>query len=465
MRSQSHATIYRLRILAFSALLLLGAQRGFCGDAAGVIARLEKYQGPATVRAQSLKRHEVQIDVNRNGESGPLTLFVELPHTGPNVWPLADVEAVDSDGKAILVRRGGIEWHKLWISIPASHDRIVVRAVDPPQAPPKEYPEKARQVQDSTTGLSATIARWPEGRRAALSLRFDDSHPTHLSKAIPILREYGFRGTFMINPGGRDGRSPNSRWRSAFQEYRDEWEAVARQGDQEFANHTARHRGAAGDDDMDSEIGAAARAIWELTPDKSKLTALNLGGGTYWETTRTMRHYLDKHHQFETGGSLGMDDVYGKRVETFRQHLLRHIERGIWCRIHFHYIGEKLSSSEANFRAALDIAKEHEAEIWIAGMADIHKYQTERAAATLTLDNARPDALSLALSCSTDPELFDQPLTIEVDLPKSWTGHEVRIIAPDGKSMAAQRQTRNGGNLISFEVPPLNSIYSIEKIK
>lgn len=463
MRNQSKAITSRLRIFLFSALLLLSAQSGISVDPAGVIARLEKYQGPAVVRMESLKRHRVRIDMERNGELGPLTLFVELPNSGRNAWPLADVEAVDSNGKAMTVRRGGIEWHRLWITVPPSQDRIVVHAVDPPNSTPRAS-ENARHVQDSITGLSATIARWPEGRRAALSLRFDDSHPTHLSKVIPILREYGFRGVFMINPGGRDGRSPNSRWRSAFQEHRAEWEAVARQGDQEFANHTARHRGAANDDEMDREIGDAARTIWDLFPSKSKLTALNLGGGTYWETTRTIRHYLDKYHQFETGGSLGMDDVYGNRVEAFRQHLLRHLDRGIWCRIHFHYIGEKLSSSEANFRAAMDIAKEHEKEIWIAGMADIYKYQTERAAASLTLENAGPDALSLALSCSTDPELFDQPLTLEVTLPDSWPHHSVKITRPDGTMATVKRRTLNGRNSLSFEAPPVTSSYNVEKM-
>ena len=42
---------------------------------------------------------------------------------------------------------------------------------------------------------------------------------------------------------------------------------------------------------MEAEIGDAARAIWAMTPGKSKLMALNLGGGTLWETTRTLRHY------------------------------------------------------------------------------------------------------------------------------------------------------------------------------
>ena len=155
----------------------------------------------------------------------------------------------------------------------------------------------------------------------------------------------------MICPGGRE---PNSRRRSDFEDHRAEWEAVAQLGDQEFANHSAHHRGAIGDEDMEAEIGEAAKAIWKLFPGKSKLMALNLGGGTMWETTKTLRYYLDKYHLFDaSSGSLGMDDVYGDRPSAFRQHLERHLEGNGWCRIHFHAIGQGLNTSEANFRAGI----------------------------------------------------------------------------------------------------------------
>lgn len=97
---------------------------------------------------------------------------------------------------------------------------------------------------------------------------------------------------------------------------------MARRGDQELANHTMHHRGAIGDEEMEAEIGEAAKAIWTLQPGKSKLMAQNLGGGTVWETTRTLRYYLEKYHLFDaSAGSLGMDDVYGNRAAAFRQML------------------------------------------------------------------------------------------------------------------------------------------------
>ena len=430
-------------------------------EIAGVKENFADYQGPATFSAESPKNHNLLIHVDPRSEQHPLALRVELPISGRNAWPAVDVEVLDPGGRAMSVRRSGIEWHKLLIPVPAKRGAYVVHVVDPPGDRPQPLPEERRQVTDATTGLSATISKWYDGRRAALSIRFDDSHPTHLSKAIPILREYGFRGTFMVNPGGHP---PNSRKRSAFENHRSEWEACARRGDQEFANHSLHHCGALDDESMEHQIGEASKAIWTLFPDKSKLLALNLGGGTQWETTRTLRYYLDKYHLFDaSANSTGMDDTYGNRVAAFRRFLERHIERGLWYKVHYHYIGEGLSSSEANFRAALDIAKEREAELWIAGMADIHKYQTERRCASLTIENAGDHRAILRLSCSTDPELYDQPLTIDVTLPQLWATERVAVTDQKARKIDTRRVLSSEGSLLRFDVPPNDSKYTIER--
>jgi peptidoglycan/xylan/chitin deacetylase (PgdA/CDA1 family) len=310
-------------------------------------------------------------------------------------------------------------------------------------------------IQDAISGAQVRIANWPQGRTAALSIRFDDSHPTHLSKAVPILREYGFKGTFMVNPGPKE---LGSRQSYSFETQLAEWEAVMKQGDMELANHSAHHRDAKGDEEMEREIGSAAEAIWKLTPGKSKLMALNLGGGTRWETTRTLCHYLDKYHQFDaSSGSLGMDDSYGGRVEAFRKALETHLQRGLWCRIHFHYIGDGLSSSEANFRAALEIAKQHQDKLWIAGMADIYKYQTERNSAKLTLVKSDAKSLTFQLDCATDATLYDQPLTLEITMPAAMNTSEIIVKDASGKSMPVT----TAAPWLRCVVPPKSTIYSV----
>jgi hypothetical protein len=446
-------------ITRFLILLLVPLAALRAADLGGVVVRLDGSAGAATVSSQLIERFKIQIAVDPKGGTKPLTLRVELPESGPRAWPAADVEVRDAQGKALMVRRVGIEWGKLMFSVPAVEGNYFVQAVQPAGGKPLLPSEKERVLVDGATGLRVRIAKWHDGRKAALSIRFDDSHPTHLSKAIPILREYGFRGTFMVNPGASE---PGSRRRSAFEAYRAEWEAVAQQGDHELANHSAHHRGAVGDDDMEAEIGTAAQAIWKLTPGKSKLMALNLGGGTFWETTRTLRYYLDKYHQFETSGSLGMDDSYGNRVAAFRRALEQHIERGLWCRIHYHYIGDGLSSSEANFRAALDVAKEHQSVLWIAGMADIHKYQTERNASKLALQQSSPTRVSFQLTCQTDATLYDQLLTVEAQVPPSWDTGRVKVKDDRGNFIPVRVSRTEGVTALRFDVAPRNAVYSIE---
>jgi hypothetical protein len=428
-------------------------------DLSGVTVRLEGYQGPATILAQPLEPFKLQIAVDPKTEIQPLAIRVELPNSGPRAWPAADVEVRDAQGKTVMVRRSGIEWSNLLIPVPAIAGTYFVQAVSPASRKPSMLSDQERVLMDNATGLRLSVAKWYDGRKAALSLRFDDSHPTHLTKAVPILREYGFRGTFMVNPGADE---PGSRRRSDFQAHLTEWEAVARVGDQEFANHSAHHRGATGDADMEAEIGAAAQAIWNLAPGRSKLLALNLGGGTQWETTRTLRYYLDRYHQFDTSGSLGMDDVYGRRVAAFREHVEAHLARGLWCRVHFHYIGAGLSSSEANFRAALDIAKEHQSDLWIAGMADIHKYQTQRNASKLALRQSDLQRLTFQFTCLTDATFYDQPLTLEVAPPPSLDVGRLMVKDAQGKAIPLRTAEAQGAHVLRFDVPPHNAVYSIE---
>jgi peptidoglycan/xylan/chitin deacetylase (PgdA/CDA1 family) len=428
-------------------------------DSGGVKVSLDRPTGPATVSAASLDKFRLRVQVNRNGDTEPPSVRVELPKSGGNVWPANDVEVRDETGTALLVQRSGIEWENLVVPIPETVTAFVVQAVEPAVPAPRATSEKDRVIQDATSGAHVRIASWPQGRVAALSIRFDDSHPTHLSKAVPILREYGFKGTFMVNPGPKES---GSRQNYSFEAQRAEWEAVMNRGDMELANHSAHHRGAKGDEDMDREIGSAAGAIWKLTPGKSKLMALNLGGGTRWETTRTLRHYLDKYHQFDaSSGSLGMDDSYGGRVEAFRKALQTHLERGLWCRVHYHYIGEGLSSSEANFRAALDIAKQHQDRLWIAGMADAHKYQTERNSSKIILMKSDAKSLAFQLDCATDATLYDQPLTVEITPPAAWDAAKVAIKDESGASLMAHQTESGGHSLLRVEIPPRAAAYSV----
>lgn len=406
----------------------------------------------ATLRATLAGPLQLRLQVERQGGSEPLTLRVQLPASGSRVWPANDVEVRDEAGKALLVERSGIEWEKLRIALPAGVDACVVQAVEPPGGRLRPSSERERSFEDG--GLRVRLAPWPQGRQAALSLRFDDSHPSHLDTVIPILREYGFKGTFMVNPGPKE---PGSRQNFSFEVREAEWAAAVKSGAIELANHSAHHRGARDDEDMDLEIGTAAAAIRRLQTGDSPLLALNLGGGTRWQTTRTLRHYLDRHQLFDaSSGSLGMDDVYGGRVEALRVALDRHLERGLWCRVHYHSIGQGLATSEANFRAALDLVRQRQDKLWIAGMSEIHQYQTVLASASLRLQHTATGRLTFKLEVGTDPALYAQPLSLEVT-PLAG-GKRVVLVREGGIEIAPEA---GSDDPLRFVLPPRGALYQL----
>ena len=68
---------------------------------------------------------------------------------------------------------------------------------------------------------------WPEGKRAAISLTFDDARESQVTKGIPLLDEYGVKATFYVVPRNLNGKV-------------DAWKKAAMNG-HEIGNHTLKH--------------------------------------------------------------------------------------------------------------------------------------------------------------------------------------------------------------------------------
>lgn len=78
---------------------------------------------------------------------------------------------------------------------------------------------------------------WPGGRRAAISLSFDDGMDSHISTAAPELEARDLRGTFYVPAGGSEDDSSEARsWRERLERF----VPVAAAG-HEVGNHTVRH--------------------------------------------------------------------------------------------------------------------------------------------------------------------------------------------------------------------------------
>ena len=69
---------------------------------------------------------------------------------------------------------------------------------------------------------------WPAGKRACVSLTYDDALPRHFQEVAPTLERRGLRGTFYVPISG------------GLLDHWDAWKAVAADG-HELGNHTIFH--------------------------------------------------------------------------------------------------------------------------------------------------------------------------------------------------------------------------------
>jgi peptidoglycan/xylan/chitin deacetylase (PgdA/CDA1 family) len=90
-------------------------------------------------------------------------------------------------------------------------------------------PADRKPASDPYAGGKApsTQFAWPDGKRAAVCLTFDDARPSQVDVGVPILNEYGARATFYVSPSRVPERL--AAWK----------EAIA--AGHEIGNHSMRH--------------------------------------------------------------------------------------------------------------------------------------------------------------------------------------------------------------------------------
>ena len=283
------------------------------------------------------------------------------------------------------------------------------------------------------------ISKWFQQKRAAISLRFDDSSTSHVKTAIPLLNQYGLKGTFMINPG-----------RIEYQKLRKFWEQDLLKMGHDMGNHTWNHRGARTLEEANREIGSVAHLIWKLRPQTSKLMVFASGGGEKWGGKKWSQTTSD---YWEIAAKYHLIDLYDGKHPSYQcdsrknGYVLKElaesaIERGAHQPFHFHEIHQPfitlkgiaravLNGYDLAFRASdldfflcyLSINRE---VVWIAPIIDILKYESEYNGARLSILSHNRHEILLQLVVSTDAKLFDHPLTLVIPGPQpAWVRQKI----------------------------------------
>jgi peptidoglycan/xylan/chitin deacetylase (PgdA/CDA1 family) len=234
--------------------------------------------------------------------------------------------------------------------------------------------------------------RWPEGKRAAISLTFDDARHTQISNGIPLLDEYGVKATFYVSL-------------KRLEQDLDAWKAAAANG-HEIGNHTTTHPCSGnfsfiGDDRalenytldrMNAELiesNAAIERLAGVTPVSFAYPC----GQKYVGRGRNLKSYVPLVAEHFLSGRGWMDEwandpaycdmaqlmameLDGKTFEQIKELIDRRLADGGWLVLAGHEIsdGGRQTTQMATLRALCEYAQDPANGLWLDSVEAVTRH-------------------------------------------------------------------------------------------
>jgi peptidoglycan/xylan/chitin deacetylase (PgdA/CDA1 family) len=235
---------------------------------------------------------------------------------------------------------------------------------------------------------------WPEGKRAAVSLSFDDARVSQIDAGMALLNGYGVKATFFVLP-------------SAVEQRVDGWKQAVAAG-HEIGNHSLNHpcsgnfawsRDKALEDysldQMRSEIIEANRQLEELLGATPSVFAYPCGQ-KFVGRGRETRSYVPLVAELFTAGRSWMDEspndplycdvaklagmeMDGKDFEDLRPLLEQVRQSGQWLVLAGHEMGPPgvQTTRLAMLEQLIAYAQDPASELWIAPVGTVAEYVVE----------------------------------------------------------------------------------------
>jgi peptidoglycan/xylan/chitin deacetylase (PgdA/CDA1 family) len=296
---------------------------------------------------------------------------------------------------------------------------------------------------------SAHIARFAGDRPAAISYTFDDNLRDQYTLAVPMLNEVGFKGTFFVIAGKTAETPEEGEQKKANGNVRNLWGGIswpelkklAEQG-HEIASHTWTHSGLTKltPADLDAQLRLAYDAI-KARIGKPPLTLAFPGNGSNPEVQASALKYHVAYRAYQESTKAESTTV---SLNAWADQLVRERQLGILM-IHGISQGYAALSDPGILLAHLKYVKSRERDIWVDTFANVSRYGKERDNAQLTVAGGAK-RVSCVLSSTLDPQLYDVPLTIVVQVAD--------VISASATRAGQELPVRVGSDAIYVEAAP-----------
>ena len=289
---------------------------------------------------------------------------------------------------------------------------------------------------------SLRICRFKDGKRAALSLTFDDGTRDHLLCALPLLERYGFKGTFYIiirrvPERVNDPSSPTGYVT---------WDELRRFVDagHEIGNHSLSHRRPL---TRETDRETVRREINAPIPVFRKKLGIDVETFCYpgCSSSPEIEAVVLEHH---LGASFWRYPCGGPSfsIRNWRDFLDRILARGEDAAAMIHSIvpeakGWMPFASLEQFDQFLREAKRREPELWVDTYSAVLQYRILRDNSVLKILSDTDQEITGVLESRTSTRIRT-PLTLE------YTGGNLESVEQNGKRLPVRRK----GNADLFDV-------------
>lgn len=286
------------------------------------------------------------------------------------------------------------------------------------------------------------IAEFPDNKKGAVSLTFDDGCPSTFSIIVPTLNRYHVKGTFFLIP---NLNFKNDEWKK--------WKKLSDAGF-EIGNHTCDHEDLTKLDTakIREEIAKGQAMITERIGKKPISFA-----HPYHHHNSTVDRIVFRYELFTRIEPEGFCSWHGWVDETLKEEIRAKIcdaiNKSKWYVVAAHGIGDGWSPVKKDlFQFALRYMDQNRQDLYIGTFGNVGLYIKERQKTSLSVING-DHKKTIRLECPLQEAVYSYPLTIVV---KNNFPGIARI-----KSLNSSPVTYNlvGDNILVYAKP--NSVFEI----
>ncbi len=269
------------------------------------------------------------------------------------------------------------------------------------------------------------IAPFKDDHQAAISFNFDDGPRSVYTQALPIMDEFGYKATILVNPSVVTDTFTNAAWGSW-----EEWRDANKRG-HEIGNHGYRHHDLTKKEPKEWEYDI--HESYHVIKDKIGVAPHSFVFPHDKFNDQLLDKVMERHDAIRTYDYLSkvypgiFIAVYGGELfslETANKIIDFAVERNYWVVAECHAIySDEIKTfkpmTKEFFRNHLSYLKTQDDKIWVDTFINVYSYLNERKFSEIEATPMTNNRVTINIKTTLSPDKIHIPLTVVLDLAPS----------------------------------------------